>query len=159
MGFAAAKKGDYQQAVRYFAAGAKAGHARSQYNLGACYIDGLGVKKSYSQAAKWYTLSAEQGYDVAQVKLGLCYYRGAGVTENKYEAKRLFKLAADQGNVDAQDLLKELEYELNRPWREAQAARDRMRRTAPELNPDDLEGNNRILKKRVEDAGLRWPGD
>ena len=44
-----------------------------------------------------------------------------------------------------------------RSYRENQQLRREMR--ARGLDPDDLEGNMEILKRRVEGVGLRWPGN
>ena len=111
MGIAAANRGDNQQAVEYFSAGAEAGHALCQYNLGASYIDGLGVARDYETAVFWYSKAAQQGLPVAQKKLGLCYYRGAGVTKDVSKAAYWFGQAAEQGDQEAAQVLNELLYE------------------------------------------------
>jgi TPR repeat protein len=40
---------------------AEAGNADSQYNLGLCYANGLGIGKNLTEAVKWYQLAANQG--------------------------------------------------------------------------------------------------
>lgn len=110
MGIAAANRGDQKKAVQLFATGAEAGHALCQYNLGASYIDGLGVAQDYKQAVYWYSQAAKQGLAVAQKKLGLCYYRGAGVGEDVSKAVYWFGEAAKQGDEEAGQALNELLY-------------------------------------------------
>ncbi|MCF7854906.1 MAG: hypothetical protein K9N51_08915 [Candidatus Pacebacteria bacterium] len=111
MGIAAANRGDNRRAVELFSAGAEAGHALCQYNLGASYIDGLGVAQDYETAAFWYSKAAQQGLAVAQKKLGLCFYRGAGVRQDLSKAAYWFGQAADQGDQEAAQALNELLYE------------------------------------------------
>ncbi len=41
----------------------------AQYNLGDCYYNGDGVRKSYGKAVKWYRKAAEQGLAEAQEAL------------------------------------------------------------------------------------------
>jgi hypothetical protein len=69
----------------------------SQFNLGCCYRDGIGVAKNPALAAKWYRKSADQGYAPAQNSLALLYRDGVGVVKDPIEAASLLRKAADQG--------------------------------------------------------------
>jgi len=145
------------EAFSLFKQAADTGSSLGQYNLGSCYMDGVGVKQNASKAVFWYSLAARGGLAVAQTKLGLCYYRGVGVEQNKWQALNWFQLAAKQGYSDGITCHNELLKELNKPWEENAKAKQALRDNG--LNPDDLEGNMRILKQRVEAAGMHWSGD
>ncbi len=108
MGVAASDRGDNAKAVEYYMAGAKLGHALSIYNLGASYIDGLGVPKNIHRGLELYKIAAEKGLPVAQTKLGLAYYRGYGVRRDWSRAAEYFSAAARQGDKAAAQALDEL---------------------------------------------------
>jgi TPR repeat protein len=48
---------------------AEQGDADAQYNLGNCYILGMGVAQDKAKAAEWYRKAAEQGHEGAQKRL------------------------------------------------------------------------------------------
>ncbi len=52
---------DYITAYKLFYSLAKQGDADAQFNLGAIYKDGDGVKQDDKEALKWFRLAAEQG--------------------------------------------------------------------------------------------------
>ena len=60
---------NYEKAVRYYKLAAKAGHADSQYSLGICYENGLGVHKSLDKAISWFEKAARNGSSAAKVHL------------------------------------------------------------------------------------------
>lgn len=111
MAIAAANRGDHKKAIDLLRAGADAGHALCQYNLGASYIDGIGVPQDYRQAVFWYQKAARQGLAVAQKKLGLCYYRGVGLAQDTRQAVYWFGEAAQQGDQEAMQVMDEIAYE------------------------------------------------
>ena len=111
LGVAASQRGDNDEAYRNFAEGAKSGHAICQYNLGECYVYGVGVDRDYQTAAYWYDQAAQQGHARAQTKLGLCYLHGEGIAKNTSTAIYWFKKAAEQGDEEAVLVLNELLYE------------------------------------------------
>jgi Zn-finger nucleic acid-binding protein len=114
LGIAALNQRDNRKAFECFSAGAESGHALCQYNLGAVYIDGIGISLNYGMAVAWYSKAAHQGLPVAQKKLGLCYFRGVGVDKDLSKAVYWFGQAADQGDQEAQQALDELLYEDSR---------------------------------------------
>ncbi|KAI9261131.1 nucleotide-sugar transporter-domain-containing protein [Sporodiniella umbellata] len=69
----------------------------SQYCLGTCYYDGIGVSKSEPEAFKWYKRSAKQGNCRGQSILGYCYGEGHGVEKDEVHAMEWYKMAAAQG--------------------------------------------------------------
>jgi len=56
---------DCQVAVRWFRFAAEQGYALAQYNLGAMYANGLGVRQNYVQAYMWATLASSQNVELA----------------------------------------------------------------------------------------------
>jgi TPR repeat protein len=74
----------------------------AQFNLGAMYDNGRGVRQDYDEAVKWYRLAADQGDAGAQSNLGVKYDLGRGVPQDHVEAVKGYRLAADQGLADAQ---------------------------------------------------------
>ena len=108
MGVAAANQGDNRRAVEYFSAGAEAGHALCQYNLGASYIDGLGVPEDIDKGITLYRMAADQGLPVAQTKLGLAYYRGVGVHRDLSAAIHWLTQASNRGDQVAVQMRTEL---------------------------------------------------
>ena len=93
----ARKMADYSGAYQYFKIAAEKGNARAQYDLGYCYLSGLGVKQDESEGAKWLQKSAAQGDPQAQYVLGSCYENGWGVEEVSAKAKGSYQNAAGQG--------------------------------------------------------------
>jgi TPR repeat protein len=69
------------------------GHPTAQFNLGACYANGVGVKQDFAQAVIWYRKLAEQGHAPAQYNLGIMYENGNGVSKDDAEAYAWFKLS------------------------------------------------------------------
>ena len=56
---------DFERAAHYFRLGAKGGNIIAMFNLGVCYRDGEGVKRSLHDARKWFLRAKEAGYDDA----------------------------------------------------------------------------------------------
>ena len=54
------------KAFEAYKAKADQGHAQAQYNLGTCYLDGIGVAKDQVEAVKWHRKAADHGYAAAQ---------------------------------------------------------------------------------------------
>ncbi len=98
-------KKDYNSAVQYYHKAAQAGKAFSQFRIGYCYDEGLGVTQDNYEAVKWYRKAAEQGNAYAQCNLGYCYRKGFGVAQDNYEAVKWYRKAAEQGNAYAQNNL------------------------------------------------------
>ena len=96
---------EYKKAVVWWQKAANQGYAKSQYNLGNCYSEGLGVPQSYVNAVKWYTKAAEQGDASAQCNLGYCYEVGQGVKQSYEKAVEWYSKAAEKGLASAQYIL------------------------------------------------------
>lgn len=90
---------------------AEQGFLQAQFNLGACYDQGEGVKADKKEAVKWFRLAAEQGDAEAQFKLGRAFVNGEGVDKDKMEAVKWFRLATEQGYANAEEMLVRLDEE------------------------------------------------
>ena len=97
---AAAKRGDYATAFRFWRPLADQGFPRAQFNLGFMYANGQGVPQNHAEAVKWYRLAADQGNARAQVNLGGMYYTGQGVPQDHVQAHKWFNLAGADGDED-----------------------------------------------------------
>jgi len=83
----------YSKAFEWYVRAAEKGHALAQYNLGICYLEGLGVPQSYPDAIRWFRRSATNGYYLAQQFLAKCYAAGTGVDINLKEAFEWHRVA------------------------------------------------------------------
>jgi hypothetical protein len=92
-GLAAFKNKDYQTAYREWKAGAEAGQAEAQFDLGVLYAQGLGVLRDLNAAESWYRKSAAQGNAEAEYALGQMYAHGWGVPRDVADAVRWFEMA------------------------------------------------------------------
>ncbi|MGI2030802.1 tetratricopeptide repeat protein [Rhizobium panacihumi] len=104
----AAKAGDYDTALALWEPLARAGHARAQNNIGACFAEGLGVPSDRPLALKWLTLSADAGDPVGQRNCAAFHMQGSDATGSDADpakAAKLYRLAAEQGDAEAQDML------------------------------------------------------
>lgn len=99
-GAAAVQKGDYQTARALWAPLAKSGHAGAQYNLGALYANGLGVKQDYKTALLWFNAAANQGSPMGMLYLGMLYADGNGTEQNLGAAYIWFRLSMKYGAND-----------------------------------------------------------
>lgn len=93
---------NYEEAVQWYLQAAEQGSTEAQFNLGDCYLNGLGVTRDAVEAAKWFRKAAELGHAKSQNNLGLCYVRGEGVPQDLSESAKWFHKAAEQGLADAQ---------------------------------------------------------
>ena len=60
---------DDAEAVKWYRKAAEQGIAEAQFNFGACYASGYGVKKDPDRAIDWYRKAAAQGNEDAQAAL------------------------------------------------------------------------------------------
>lgn len=101
-GLAAYDRGDYTAALSAWLPLAERGDRDAQFNLGAMYQAGHGVRRDYPEAAKWYRRSAERGNATAQFRLGEMYQQGLGVSQDEDEAFAWYLRAAERGHSFAQ---------------------------------------------------------
>lgn len=102
---AAVERGDYEAALAIWGPLAHSGDARAANNIGACFAEGLGVKRDLALALQWLTISAEAGDASGQRNLAALYFKGEGVEQSDETAMRWYRAAADGGDAPAQDML------------------------------------------------------
>ena len=68
---------------------AQAGDAESQFELGQCYYNEIGVVYNHSKALQWYKKASSQGLAIASYVIGI-------MQEEQAETYKWFKLAAEQ---------------------------------------------------------------
>ncbi|MGE4373082.1 MAG: tetratricopeptide repeat protein [Xanthobacter sp.] len=101
----AAQNGDYETALSIWEPLARSGNSRAQNNIGACFIDGLGVERNYELARQWLELSAEMGDPIGQRNLASLCLKGLGGPSDPEQALSLLRIAAEAGDAPAQDTL------------------------------------------------------
>lgn len=92
---------EYDTAYDLFYSLAGQDNALAQYEIGALYHRGAGVKPDTARAARWYASAAELGHADAQYRLGNMYMMGEGVPQSDTEAIHWYEQAAQQGHKDA----------------------------------------------------------
>ncbi len=88
-------------AVKLYRQAARSGDADAHFNLGRCYLEGLGVEKHATLAAVHFLQAADKGDVDANLNLGKCYFNGLGVKKNATKAATHFKKAVDRGCTEA----------------------------------------------------------
>jgi len=91
-----------KQSFEWFKSKATSNDPDGLYNLGYCYLFGVGVKKDEKEGVKYISFSAERGYAFAQSLLAFCYQTGVVVDTDYSKAFRYYELSADQGHSFAQ---------------------------------------------------------
>jgi TPR repeat protein len=98
------------------------GEADAQFELGARYQVGRGVKRDYAQAVEWLQQSAAQGNTSAMCNLAWAYESGKGVKQDYAKARYLLEKAAARSVPYAQIALGDMyEYGLGVPKDAAKA--------------------------------------
>ena len=82
--------------------------ASAQRDLGACFHEGVGVRRDDRAAARWYRMAARQGDVMAQFNLGLCYRDGDGVAVDYRKSRYWLRRVASVGHRRAKSVLKQL---------------------------------------------------
>lgn len=77
------------------------GDPSAEFNVGARFAEGSGVKQDFNEAARWYQRSAARGFAQAQYRLGTLFERGLGVRADAKKAVNWYEAAAAQGNIKA----------------------------------------------------------
>lgn len=108
--------GDYTTAVSHLKLGTSHQHAGAAFNLGICYEQGFGVKKSARVAMECFYLASTLGHAQAMYNLGVYYARGlGGLRRSRSMAKKCFTAAADLGVAEAIVALGRNYTKLSRP--------------------------------------------
>lgn len=86
-------------------AGANAGSADAQFELGRRLFNGTGVPRDPNAAIRWLERAAAQGHVRSQATLGAVYQTGTGATKDFERARKYLTEAAGAGDVQALTLL------------------------------------------------------
>ena len=98
-GLDAAKKGNFETALKEWRPLAEQGDSYAQYNLGLMYDYGEGVIEDDTQAVYWFRKAAEQGHTKGQYSIGYMYASGRGIAKDDTQAVYWFRKAAEQGDA------------------------------------------------------------
>ena len=98
-GLDAAKKGNFETALKEWRPLAEQGDSYAQYNLGLMYDYGEGVIEDYTLAVYWYRQAAEQSHAKGQYSIGYMYASGRGIAKDDTQAVYWFRKAAEQGDA------------------------------------------------------------
>ena len=98
-GLDAAKKGNFETALKEWRPLAEQGDSYAQYKLGLMYDYGEGVIEDDTQAVYWFRKAAEQGHTKGQYSIGYMYASGRGIAKDDTQAVYWFRKAAEQGEA------------------------------------------------------------
>ncbi len=98
----AAGTNDLSKACGYFRSAAEKDDANGLYNLGMCYLRGLGTPKDEQAAFNSLHRAAEMGHPEAMNCVGLFYREGRVVGKNLKASVEWFEKSADHGNAFGQ---------------------------------------------------------
>lgn len=74
----------------------------AEYELGSCYLHGIGLAKNRHKASDLYLKAAQRGYAPAQYEVGRAYQHGSDGPHDDAVAVRYFRDAAEQDHAEAQ---------------------------------------------------------
>jgi TPR repeat protein len=100
-GQAAYERGDYKTALEIWLEVAEEDDAQAQFNLGAMYEHGRGVRQDYAEALKWFRRAAENGKPIALHNVGFYYEWGRVVDQDYQMAMKWYRRAAEKGHPRA----------------------------------------------------------
>jgi len=86
-------KKNKESAFKYYSKAASKGSSFGQYNLGRCFLYGIGIEKNTTTAFKWFELAGIQGHGISYLTLAVMYDVGIKVCQNKRLAKKYYTLA------------------------------------------------------------------
>ena len=156
-----AAAGEYAAALAIWGPLAHRGVARAANNVGACFVDGLGVEREPEMAVRWLTIAAEGGDPAGQRNLATAYFRGLGVAEDQSAALGWYRKAAEAGDAEAQDMLSWMLVEgdlvepdpvLARRWAEAAAGAG----VAASMTRMGMFFHNALGVERDPEAAVSW---
>ena len=108
-----------QEELKQLMRDAEQGHAKAQYTLAICYLNGYGVEEDLEKHIYWLRLSAEQGWSHAIYRMCLNYAWGIGVEKDIEKAKYWYlkgenyteealREKAENGDIECQGIMARL---------------------------------------------------
>jgi len=128
---------------------ANVGVAEAQYNLGICYLDGIGVAADAAIANSWFERAAKQGWVDAQFKLAYNYATGRGLSKDLKLAHQWCLEAAKQGDSQCQFIVIGNYLEGHGVKKDLAAGLKWANRLGTRENPEDLTISGRITSARL----------
>ncbi|WP_455210341.1 tetratricopeptide repeat protein [Kaarinaea lacus] len=100
-------------AAKWLLQPAEQGYSDAQYLLGLIYLNGdnSSIAKNASDALYWFKKAADDYHADAAYHVGRMYYYGLGEQVNLAQAQSYLKLAKESGNLQARQLLANIESE------------------------------------------------
>ena len=105
LGWAAQKKENYADALKYYKKALEAGNIKAMAWIAYLYENGYGVPKNTDKAMELYKKAASLGNPMAMCEIGQMYNYGIGVQENKAEAFKWHMKAAKLDHVKSINLI------------------------------------------------------
>ncbi len=101
---------DFEKARKWYGRAAEKGNAEAQFNLGALYFTGSGLKqRNFQKAREWYEKSALQGDSGSMAMLAVIYGDGIGVPRNYLMAYKWANIASGLGHEKSSLIRDDLE--------------------------------------------------
>lgn len=96
---------NFEEAVEWFDAAARAGDTDALYWLGKCYVKGLGCRRDPAGGVSCLESAAGRGHAAAALKLGDCFEQGLGAPRSTELAAYWYRKAAACGEKRAYSAL------------------------------------------------------
>jgi TPR repeat protein len=156
-----AAAGEHQAALAIWGPLAHRGVPRAANNIGACFLDGLGVERDVALGLRWLTTAAEAGDPVGQRNLAAALFQGLGGAEDHAGALHWYQKAAEAGDAEAQDMLSWMLLEGEVATQDLVAAREWAARAAaagngPSMTRLGLIHHHALGVERDPEAAVQW---
>jgi TPR repeat protein len=96
---------DHPQALRWFSAAARAGHAMAMNMVGRCLEQGWGTPADPARAGPWYRAAAARGEAWGLYNLATLLALGRGMDKDLPQALALFRQAAALGHAKSMNMI------------------------------------------------------
>lgn len=156
-----AASGEHEAALALWGPLAHGGEARAANNIGACFLDGLGVARDVKVGMAWLRTSAEAGDPVGQRNYAAALFQGLDGQEDATGALAWYRKAAEAGDVEAQDMLSWMLLEGEVVPQDAAASREWAARAAaagngPSMTRLGLIHHHALGVERDAGAAVTW---
>lgn len=81
-------------------------HSSALYNIGVCYLEGIGgLPKNVDQATRYLMEAANEGETEAIIAIAQCYFCGIGILPTASQLAKWLQQVADIGKIDLPQVL------------------------------------------------------